>query len=174
MILIQATIKYKGYDPDDLSHQSNKRICKSCDNCGRVGYIEFHQYKDLCFSCAITGKNNPFYGKHHSLESRIKNSCTAQGIKVEDFDGFMKEKPYCEKFNNKLKEKIRNKYDRKCFICNKDEFKNKYRLSVHHVDMNKQCGCDDNKCILIPLCISCHRIVHNDLWKSRLEYLVNP
>ena len=26
MILRQATIKYKGYDPDDLSHQSNKRI----------------------------------------------------------------------------------------------------------------------------------------------------
>ena len=63
-------------------------------------------------SKGITGKNNPFYGKHHSnetlkkmcdckkgedhpmwgkkqsLESRIKRSCTRQGIEVDDFDGF--------------------------------------------------------------------------------------
>lgn len=31
MILKQATIKYTGYDPDELSHGSHKRICGSCD-----------------------------------------------------------------------------------------------------------------------------------------------
>ena len=36
------------------------------------------------------GKNNPFYGKHHTLKSRILNSCTHQEIDVKDFIDFAK------------------------------------------------------------------------------------
>ena len=173
MILRDATIKYKGYDPKNLKLKSNKRICVSCDQCGRVRYIQYYQYRDLCFSCSISGNRNHFYHKHHSDETKIKVSCTKQNINIEDFNGFMTKKPYCNKFNDKLKEKIRNKYNRKCFICGKDEKNNKYRLSVHHVDMNKMCGCDDNECILVPLCMACHRKVHTNIWRDRLKYLIN-
>ena len=106
MILRKATIKYKGYDPDDLKPQSNKRICKSCDMCGRVGYTKFRCYVKFCKSCCkigikhtkeqnelqskrMSGKNNPmygqtgekspFYGKHHSEETKRKMSKSSEG-----------------------------------------------------------------------------------------------
>ena len=51
MILSQATIYYKGYDPDDLKPKSTKRICCSCDGCGRVRWMAKQSYKNLCISC---------------------------------------------------------------------------------------------------------------------------
>ena len=56
MILREATILYKGYDPDDLTPKSHKRICVSCDKCGRVKWIPYQsynkaKYSNLCFTC---------------------------------------------------------------------------------------------------------------------------
>ena len=53
MILRNATIKYKGYDPDDLKPKSQKRICCSCDRCGRVRWLMMQNYKDLCYNCSM-------------------------------------------------------------------------------------------------------------------------
>lgn len=121
MILYEATIKYKGYYVDRLHERSSKRICCSCDKCGRVRYVRKSDYRDLCQSCKQknrilseetkqkisksspnrSGKNNPMYGKdrsgnrapfynkHHTLESRIKNSCSSQEINIKDFNGFV-------------------------------------------------------------------------------------
>lgn len=63
--------------------------------------------------------------------------------------------PYCNKFNNQLKEQIRDKFDRKCFLCGKREKDSKSKLHVHHTDYNKGQGCGYNWS-LIPLCRSCH------------------
>ena len=52
MILRTATIRYKGYDPNTLSKESHKRICVSCNNCGRIRYSIFRDYKNLCGSCS--------------------------------------------------------------------------------------------------------------------------
>ena len=51
MILREATIKYKGYDPYTLSKGSNKRICCSCDCCGKISYKQYNQYRNLCKKC---------------------------------------------------------------------------------------------------------------------------
>ena len=111
MILRQATIQYAGYDPDDITKGSHKRVCRSCNNCGRIDWVEYCSYRSLCGSCARSGKANPNYGNHklagknnpmwgkvgknhpmfgkkQTLESRIKRSCTRQGITIEDFRGF--------------------------------------------------------------------------------------
>jgi hypothetical protein len=61
--------------------------------------------------------------------------------------------PYCPKFNEKLKEEIRNSFGRRCFLCGASE--NGKRLSVHHVDFNKGQGCGQ-RWSLIPLCVPCH------------------
>ena len=78
MILREATIKYSGNDPNTLSKGSAKRICCSCDGCGRVRWSTKLAYRDLCVLCGHKhvnkGKNNPFYGKHHSDKSKIKMS----------------------------------------------------------------------------------------------------
>lgn len=89
MIHIEATIKYKGYDPRDLSRGSGKRVCFVCDECGRVRWGMFKAYRVLCNTCSkrtdgsrskrsvamkgrFCGSDNPFYGMHHSKESLEK------------------------------------------------------------------------------------------------------
>lgn len=100
--------------------------------------------------------NTPKFG---SDEFRIKRSCTHQGITRDEWDGFITELPYCEKFNDECRESNRNKYNRQCFICDKPESQNitstgkQRKLSVHHVDMNKDQGCNNTKWKLIPVCM---------------------
>ena len=84
---------------------------------------------------------------------------------------------YCYKFNEDCKEHNRNKYNRECFFCGKTEKENGVKLSVHHIDYNKNQGCDgkpDWK--LIPLCKICHsmtggKIENRKLWEARILYL---
>lgn len=64
MILSDATLKYKGYDPRDLKHKSTKRICCSCDECGRVRWVAKQGYRSLCNSCKQIGNKNPMFGVH--------------------------------------------------------------------------------------------------------------
>jgi hypothetical protein len=105
-------------------------------------------------------------------------SARHQGISIDDWDGFATNSPYCEKFNESCRESNRDKYDRECFICGKPESKNftksgKLRkLSVHHIDMNKQQGCNDNEWKLVPVCLNHHGMLHTELWEARIKYLL--
>ena len=87
-------------------------------------------------------------------ENRILHSCRLLGITREDWDGFGS--TYCELWNEELREYIRDKYNRVCFICGKTEEENGRKHDVHHIDYNKDCGCDETECKLVPLCRSCH------------------
>ena len=75
--------------------------------------------------------------------------------------------PYCEKFNEYIKEQIRNEFNRKCFLCGIEEKYNvlsnnkKQKLSVHHVDLDKGQGCNVRKWLLVPLCAKCHSKSHH-------------
>ena len=71
---------------------------------------------------------------------------------------------YCSKFNGELKEKIREKFNRQCFICGIIEEQNGKKLAVHHVNYNKDCGCDGSQCYLVPLCGSCHMRTNHNRW----------
>jgi hypothetical protein len=100
-------------------------------------------------------------GQIQSFETRKRRSITLRGITEEDWDGFVCYMPYCEKFNEKFKEKIREFFGRKCFICGRKEEDNAwgryhYKLSVHHVNYDKDCLCDGQDCFFVPLCLRCH------------------
>jgi len=71
--------------------------------------------------------------------------------------------PYCPKFNDSLRETVRNNYGMICANCGKGELFNSCRLSVHHCDGDKMQGCHDSawfgiggRFFLVPLCRSCH------------------
>ena len=105
-----------------------------------------------------------------NMQLRINQSAAWQGIMVEDWKEFISVKPYCEKFNYTFKEKIRNKFDRECFICGKDEENNGMKLDVHHVNYDKDCLCNDKKCEFVPLCRSCHAKTNGDreMWRRMI------
>lgn len=79
-------------------------------------------------------------------------------------------KPYCSKFNEEFKEKIRDQFGRQCFICGLSEELNGKKLPVHHINYNKDCLCGDSKCYFVPLCNSCHSRTNNNrrFWEKLL------
>lgn len=121
-----------------------------------------------------TGKKRPPFTE----ETKQHMSAGAQGIPYEEWNGYATEHRYCEKFNESCRERIRKKYDHRCFICDKPQEDNVTRtgkhkkLSVHHTDMNKNQGCDGVQWKLAPLCMSCHSKSHFCPMKSRINYLV--
>lgn len=81
---------------------------------------------------------------------------------------------YCNLFNTEYKQHVRKTYDNGCFLCGKREQDNGRALDVHHVNYNKQCGCDKTKCICIPLCRSCHAKTNGnrDYWEKKIIELL--
>ena len=112
-------------------------------------------------------------------ERKRKISAAHQGIPLEEWTGFVSNGEYCEKFDEACRERIRAKYYHRCFICDtpQDENINKngkmIKLAVHHIDMNKDQGCNGNEWKLVPLCLHCHPKAHHHPIKSRLVYLID-
>lgn len=108
-----------------------------------------------------------------------KASAAQQGIDYNDWVAFAKDKPYCPAFNEACRESNREKYGRKCFICGLPEAENitkkgkQVKLSIHHIDLNKNQGCDGHEWRLIPTCMRHHnRVIHTPLWIERITYLL--
>lgn len=257
MINREATIKWKGYDPDGLSDGSQKRVWAVCDGCGKGRWLNYQAYRDLCYSCArkqldTSGKNNPmwgrthsqstrdkignaergekhhnygkrlpkdtckkisdgkkgdknpFYGKKHTEESKRKigdsvrgvlnhwstheiseevrkkmseNHADVSGENNPNWKGGLSFGIYCEKFNNDLKERVREFFGRQCYVCGKTEEENGARLSIHHVNYDKMVCCNDISPLFVPLCRGCHAKTHGNryewenIFTMSLEYL---
>ena len=109
----------------------------------------------------------------HSERCRKSASARGQGITYNEWERYAStNKNYCPKFDNECRESNREKYDRCCFLCGKTEADNERKLSVHHVDMNQDQGCDGHVWKLVPVCGSCHNKIHNLIWCARIEYLL--
>ena len=104
----------------------------------------------------FSGENHPMYGKRSG--------------NYKDGISFL---PYCEKFDENLKERVRDFFNRCCYICGKSEqeqieemISNGKRpikkLDVHHVNYDKMVCCNDVKPLFVPLCHSCHMKTQKD------------
>jgi len=132
------------------------RICKNCGKYFkvRIGIIKSGQGKFCSKKC----QNEYSIGEH------------ASGWK-----GGISFEPYCSKFNEKFKERVRNFWKRKCGICNKRESEENMRLHVHHVNYEKMVCCNDTPPLFIPLCHSCHSKTNSNRigWEFNLtEYIM--
>ncbi len=138
----------KNYYGKNHSNWKGGKIKKECLICGIKFECKSYQ-NDTAKLCSHKCR-----AEYQSKNYSGKNSSAWEGGK--SFE------PYCEKFNNHKKEEIRNQYGRKCYICGRDEKDNitktgKIRkLSVHHIDMDKEQGCNGKSWKLVPLCIHCH------------------
>jgi len=115
-------------------------------------------------SLAMSGANNPNYGKHFPRETCILLSMAKQGITDRaDYHGHAKEKEgRCWKWADsrlKIRKRVRAFFGNKCIDCGKTKAENNNaHLSVNHVGNNRQACCADNPngWLFVPLCISCH------------------
>lgn len=122
---------------------------------------------------AVRGEKNPNYidgrssrkrpslsealrGRTLSVLHRRRIADALRGKNNPSWKGGVSFDPYCPRFNDKVKNRVRNEFGRTCVKCGKSAFQDRQRLSVHHIDDNKNQGCDGNKWRLIVLCNSCH------------------
>jgi len=136
------------------------------------------------------GENHPMFGTHPSEKTRQKMSDShignpgfwtgkkfsaehvkniskthtgKNGDKGSNWQGGISFLPYCEKFTKEFKERVRDFFGRCCYLCAKNEIDNGRKLSVHHVNYQKDACCiDEVRPLFVPLCQSCHSKVHND------------
>ena len=92
-------------------------------------------------------------GYKHTEEAKRKMGQKHKGEKHYNWQGGKSFEPYGVEFNEEKKERIRNKFNRRCFECGVSEDESRYKLSIHHIDYNKRNNSEDN---LIPLCVNCH------------------
>jgi hypothetical protein len=76
------------------------------------------------------------------------------GNKHYRWKGGLSFEPYCEKFNEDLKERVRGFFGYICILCGTPQ--NGEKLHVHHVNFDKMVCCDNTKPLFVPLCRSCH------------------
>jgi len=105
-------------------------------------------------------------GKTKTTEEKIKMSERMRGRFAGEnhpmWKGGISFEPYCKRFNNSIKEMIRNTYGRKCYLCGKHEIDKKH--AIHHVDYNKNTLCNGKTWGLIPLCAACHAKTQGPRW----------
>lgn len=94
-------------------------------------------------------------GLKHTSEWKINQSIKGRGSKCNFWKGGIHKfrEQYGYNFSIQLKEKIRVRDNFKCQICGIPELECNSRLSIHHIDYNKQ---NNNESNLIALCKSCH------------------
>jgi hypothetical protein len=123
--------------------QKKKRIKCICKQCEKEFYIKPSEFKNgrglyCCRKCANKGLD----------KSKEKNPRWIDGR------SFL---PYSPEFNEKLKEKIRERDGRVCQYCGKTEEQELtdlgWKLSIHHKDYNKKNCQSDN---LVSLCNICN------------------
>ena len=203
MILEDATFEAYGYYPRDLKPQSHKRILAYCDMCGEFKITSKRVYRTLCMSCSHKGKMHTddakakmsaaMIGKTHTDEhkrkigegnkgktltdeTKAKMSEAQKGDNNSNWQSGISFEPYCIKFNKAYKESIRELFDRKCFLCDVSEEENSKKLDVHHVNYNKNCGCDSSKCVCVALCHSCHMKTNGNrnYWQALIMEMLKP
>lgn len=150
-----------------MEYESGSNAIQLAEKCGCTHPTILHHLKSM--GCVIRKSA----GRPEWTESqRIAWSAMQQGISIEDWDGFSIEQKYCHKFNQSCRESNRGRYGRKCFICGKGETENGRKLSVHHIDRNKDQGCNGHSWDLVPLCSSCHGKSHTPMWEARISYIL--
>jgi len=145
-----------------------------------------HKYVEwIKLNCKICGKE---YEVIPYLADKIKTcrdttcykkwmSLSFTGDKSPQWKGGISFEPYCPKFNDTFKERVRAFFRYKCILCGKESKQNfkRSKMSVHHVHYNKTSCCDPNiPKMFVPLCRSCHTKTNTNReeWRQRFEQLL--
>jgi len=124
------------------NHHSWNRVTKTCLYCGKE-YTVPQSMKETSKYCSRKCQNSHL-GKLYSGEN---SPLWKGGTSFE---------PYCPKFNNEFKERVREFWGRECGICGKSEYKNGKKLHIHHVNYEKMVCCNNVSPLFIAACSSCH------------------
>jgi hypothetical protein len=182
------------------NNHKRKGEFKQCHKCGKLFYSPYHLNKKYCSSecyqsarpprqerlCARCGKAFSVvpYKAENERAAYCSKSCwysDLYGPLNPNWQGGSSFEPWCWKFNNLIKERTREKFNRRCFWCGKHESENYTKagalrkLSIHHVFYDKAEGCNGKTMTLVPLCTSCHIQTNfrRDEWAEKIVKKLN-
>ena len=147
------------------------------------------------------GEKSHRYGKHNTKEHNNKISeslknkpkpeivCKkisqsrlgkCRGEKNPNWNGGSSQNGYCYKNNVRRHRAVSRFYGYRCICCGKHESENitakgkQKRLSIHHVDHNREQGCNGIPFNLVPLCLKCHALeLHNqEAYKKYINHTI--
>jgi hypothetical protein len=139
---------------DCANNDKMNRTELKCKVCGKTFIVlKSKSKKRTCCSweCGRKARSNTV--KKNGSYAKSNNPCWKGGISYG---------PYCPEFNESLKERIREEFGRKCFLCGVPE--NGTKLCVHHVDYQKSQGCKGQRWSLLPLCKHHHAKTNHNRW----------
>ena len=155
-----------------LSSEARKKISEA-----RAGKPLSGEHKRN-ISKSLTGDKNPFFGKKHTKETRLKMSKNhadfsgenhpqygRRGSEAVNWRGGVSFEPYSSEWTKELKEKVRIRDNYKCQISGE------WGNSVHHIDYNKG-NCDEKN--LITVCRK-HNTMMNysrEVWMVHLQEII--
>jgi len=115
---------------------------------------------------ARKGEKNPRFGKPVPKEVRDKISDSVSGERSPAWKGGISFEPYCIKFNDEFKNRVRAFFGYVCVECGKTQNENGKKLPVHHVNFRKDSCCNpDAPRLFVPLCNHCHsKTNHNRIF----------
>ena len=139
----------------------------------------------------VEGLSCPQIGKKLNITPGVVNkwvrdrglvrSCSEaqRGSRGSNYQGGKSYEPYCELFDNGLKERVISFWGYTCAYCGEDELNCRTRLHVHHINGNKGTCCDKTERSFVPLCEKCHsraergqhKVDYVDLFKSVAKVL---
>lgn len=144
--------------PRKTRSEALKGMPRSPGHCAKIS--QAHKGKQLTQETR-TKLSISHRGLKRTPEVRKRISISKLGNKNPSWAGGISFWPYCDKFNRALKNKVRDEFQHKCFLCSSSRGRT---LHVHHVDYNKSQGCSGHPWGLIPLCVSCHAKTNTKRW----------
>lgn len=157
-----------------LSDEAKQKISKA--NTGKKRSPEVIK----AISKNSSGKNNGMYGKNHSDETKQKiskaNTGKLTGEKNPAWKGGISFEPYCPKWTEEFRNRIRAFFGYRCALCGlPQEWNNDAKLSCHHVEYNKMACCDGEPAHFAALCKKCHIRTNRDRdrWESMIHRIID-
>ncbi len=133
-----------------------------------------------CGNIRVVNSTSLLTGKTHSCgclarEIQRARALTLVGEKSLGWKGGISFEPYCPKFNDDLKKRVRSYFENRCTLCGIHEHNLKTKLCVHHVEYNKQACCDGLPVHFAALCRSCHAKTNKDRrrWEAMLHRVID-
>jgi transposase len=113
---------------------------------------------------------NPLYRKQNAAMNSLRTGPLSPRWK-----GGKSFEPYCPKFNREFKKRVRAFFEHRCVCCGKHENECRRKLSVHHIEYNKQACCDNRIAQFVTLCDMHHSKTNGDRdrWESMLHRIID-
>jgi len=141
--------------------RTKKQIVK-CNYCGK----EFEQFNCKIIKNSVNFCSYSCMGKYQS-----EHRC---GEKSSNWKGGLSFEPYCEKFNNEFRSRVRAFWNNTCVLCGTNKTENGREMDVHHIHYDKSSCCSEAPREFVILCRKCHMMTNydRDYWTNYFHNLI--